>query len=69
MARYELPIRAWLASAGYPGVDVDEVTQRAFISAFTNLHRYEEGTDLKACLLASPGSSSAPNWPPGAARA
>jgi DNA-directed RNA polymerase specialized sigma24 family protein len=52
VARYELPIRARLASAGYPGVDVDEVTQRAFITAFTNLHPYEEGTDLKAWLLA-----------------
>ncbi len=52
VARYELPIRAWLASAGYPGIDVDEVTQRAFIAAFTNLHRYEEGTDLKAWLFA-----------------
>lgn len=52
VARYELPIRAWVASAGYPGVDVDEVTQRAFIAAFTNLHRYEEGTDLKAWLFA-----------------
>ena len=54
MARYELPIRAWVASAGYPGVDVDEVTQRAFIAAFTNLHRYEQGTDLKAWLFAAP---------------
>jgi RNA polymerase sigma-70 factor (ECF subfamily) len=53
VARYELPIRAWVASAGYPGVDVDEVTQRAFIAAFTNLHRYEEGTDLKAWLFAA----------------
>ena len=53
VARYELPIRAWVASAGYPGVDVDEVTQRAFIAAFTNLHRYEEGADLKAWLFAA----------------
>ena len=53
VARYELPIRAWVASAGFPGVDVDEVTQRAFIAAFTNLHRYEEGTDLKAWLFAA----------------
>ncbi len=52
MTRSEIPIRAWLASAGYPGVDVGEVTQRPFITAFTNLHRYEEGTDLKAWLLA-----------------
>jgi hypothetical protein len=43
VARYELPIQAWVASAGYPGVDVDEVTQRAFIAAFTNLHRYPGG--------------------------
>jgi len=41
VARFELPIRVWLASAGCPSVDVDEVTQRAFIVAFTNLHRYE----------------------------
>ena len=53
MARYELPIRAWVASAGYPGVDVNEVTQRALIAAFTNLHRYEQGIDLKAWLFAA----------------
>lgn len=53
VARYELPIRAWVASASYPGVDVDEVTQRALIAAFTNLHRYEQGADLKAWLFAA----------------
>jgi RNA polymerase sigma-70 factor (ECF subfamily) len=52
VARYELPIRAWLASVGDPRIDLDEVAQRTFIAAFTNLHRFEEGTDLAAWLFA-----------------
>ncbi len=51
VARHELPLRAWLASAACPGIEVDEVIQRTFITAFTNLHRYREGSDLGAWIF------------------
>jgi hypothetical protein len=33
--QFERPLRAWPAVQAPPGVDVDEVTQRSFVAAFT----------------------------------
>ncbi len=35
--RFERPLRAWLAVQAPPGVDVDEVAQRSFVTAFSRL--------------------------------
>ena len=47
----EKPLRAWLAVHAPPGVDVDEVAQRSFLTAFTRLQDYELGTDFAAWLF------------------
>jgi len=49
--RFEQPLRAWLASQAMPGVDVDEVAQRAFVAAFARLNEYEPGTNFSAWLF------------------
>ncbi|UCC99394.1 MAG: sigma-70 family RNA polymerase sigma factor [Phycisphaerales bacterium] len=48
----ERPLRAWLAVQAPPGVDVDEVAQRSFVTAFTRLSDYELGTNFTAWLFA-----------------
>lgn len=35
--RFKRPLRAWVASHAPPGVDIDEVAQRALIAAYTRL--------------------------------
>jgi RNA polymerase sigma-70 factor, ECF subfamily len=49
--RFERPLRAWLAAQAPPGVDADEVAQRAFVEAFTRLADYEPGTNFAAWLF------------------
>jgi RNA polymerase sigma-70 factor (ECF subfamily) len=49
--RSERPLRAWVASHAPPGVDVDEVAQRAFIAAYTRLGEFEVGTNFSAWLF------------------
>lgn len=49
--RYELPLRAWLAAHVPPGVDVDEIAQRSFLIAFTQLGQFEPGTNFGAWLF------------------
>ena len=48
---FERPIRAWLAGRASPGIDVDEVAQRSFVTAFTRLEQYEPGTNFSAWLF------------------
>lgn len=50
--RFERPLRAWLAVQASPGVDVDEIAQRAFVAAFARLSDYQPGTDFAAWLFA-----------------
>ncbi|QEG40932.1 sigma-70 family RNA polymerase sigma factor [Roseimaritima ulvae] len=49
--RFELPLRAWLASHAPPGVDVDEIAQRSFVASFTRLAEYQLGTNFAAWLF------------------
>jgi len=49
--RFEQPLRAWLASQAMPGVDVDEVAQRAFVAAYARLDEYQLGTHFSAWLF------------------
>ena len=49
--RFERPLRAWLAGQAPPGVDVDEIAQRAFVAAYTRLADYRLGTDFSAWLF------------------
>ena len=50
--RFERPLRAWRAVQTTPGVDVDEVAQRSFVTAFTRLDDYELGTAFAAWSFA-----------------
>ena len=34
VGRLERPLRAWLVTRAWPGIDVDEVAQRAFVQAY-----------------------------------
>jgi RNA polymerase sigma-70 factor (ECF subfamily) len=49
--RYQRPLRAWLAAQTPPGVDADEVAQRAFVEAFTRIADYQPATDFGAWLF------------------
>lgn len=49
--RYERPLRAWLATHAPPLVDVDEVSQRTFVAAFTRLTEYQRHSDFAAWLF------------------
>lgn len=49
--RYERPLRAWIATHSQPGIDVDEVAQRTFVAAYSNLDKYELGTNFSAWLF------------------
>jgi RNA polymerase sigma-70 factor (ECF subfamily) len=49
--RYQRPLRAWLAVQSPPGVDADEVAQRAFVEAFTRIADYRPATDFGAWLF------------------
>ncbi len=49
--RFERPLRAWLATHSQPGIDVDEVAQRTFVATYSNLNKYELGTNFSAWLF------------------
>ena len=49
--RFQRPLRAWLAAQAPPGVDADEVAQRAFVEAFTRIADYERGTNFGGWLF------------------
>ena len=49
--RYERPLRAWLAVQAPPGVDVEEIAQRAFVAAHSRLQDYAAGTNFGAWLF------------------
>ena len=51
VAGLERPLRAWLVGRAWPGIDVDEVAQRAFVQAYVQLHRFEPGSDFAAWLF------------------
>jgi RNA polymerase sigma-70 factor (ECF subfamily) len=50
--QYERPLRAWLAGHAQPGIDVDEIAQRSFIAAYSNLSQFQLGTSFSAWLFA-----------------
>lgn len=43
MRRFEMPLRAWIAMHATPGIDVEEVWQRAMVEAFKRLDDYRLG--------------------------
>jgi RNA polymerase sigma-70 factor (ECF subfamily) len=47
---FERPLRAWLATVSPPGVDVDEIAQRAFITIYGKLPEFKKGTNFSAWL-------------------
>ena len=49
--RYERPLRAWLAVQAAPGIDVDDVAQRSFVTVYQKLDTYQLGTDFGAWLF------------------
>jgi RNA polymerase sigma-70 factor, ECF subfamily len=49
--RYERPLRAWLAAQAPPGIDIDEIAQRSFVTVYTKLDSYQLGTDFGAWLF------------------
>jgi RNA polymerase sigma-70 factor (ECF subfamily) len=49
--RFERPLRAWLAAHVPPGIDVDEIAQRSFVAAFTQLSEFQCGTNFGAWLF------------------
>lgn len=49
--QFERPLRAWLAVHALPGIDLDEVAQRSFITAFIRLSDFELGTNFAAWLF------------------
>lgn len=51
VTRLERPLRAWLVGRAWPGIDVDDVAQRAFVQAYVQLHRFQAGTDFPAWLF------------------
>jgi len=51
VCRFERPLRAWLAVYAPPGVDVDDVAQSSFLTAYTRLGDYELGTNFAAWLF------------------
>ena len=49
---FECPLRAWLVTVAAPGVDVDELAQESFLTAYCRLGEYVTGTDFGAWLFA-----------------
>ncbi len=49
--RFERQLRAWLAAHCQPGIDVDEVAQRTFVAAFSNIAQYKPGTSFSSWLF------------------
>lgn len=49
--RFERPLRAWLATHAPPGVDIDDIAQASFLSAYTRLDEYVADTNFAAWLF------------------
>jgi len=49
--RYERPLRAWLAVQAPSGVDVEEIAQRTFVTAYGRLSDFTVGTNFGAWLF------------------
>jgi len=49
--RFERPLRAWLAVQAPPGIDVEEIAQRAFVAAYSRIGDYTAGTNFGAWLF------------------
>jgi len=49
--RYERPMRAWLAVQALPGIDVEEIAQRAFVTAYGRIGDYSAGTNFGGWLF------------------
>jgi RNA polymerase sigma-70 factor (ECF subfamily) len=49
---YQRRLRAWLASLCPPGIEPDEIAQRAFIIAYRQIDHYQAGTHFFAWLSA-----------------
>jgi RNA polymerase sigma-70 factor (ECF subfamily) len=49
--RFERPLRAWLATHAPPGVDIDDIAQASFLSAYTRLDEYAADTNFAAWLF------------------
>ena len=44
--RYEKPLRVWMVSHTGSFVDIDDVLQAAFLTAYSKLHEYEAGSNF-----------------------
>lgn len=49
--RFERPLRGWVAKYAGPGVDVDDVAQASFLTAYTRLSEYSPNTNFAAWLF------------------
>lgn len=49
--RFERQLRGWLAAHSQPGIDIDEVAQRTFIAAYSNIEQYQQGSNFSAWLF------------------
>lgn len=49
--RLERPLRSWLATVCPPGIDPDDIAQQSFVLAYTQLSKYQAGTNFKAWLF------------------
>ena len=48
---FERPLRVWLATQAPPTIDVDDIAQRTLIAAFSQLGKYQPGTNFAAWLF------------------
>lgn len=48
---FQRPVRAFVASRSVPGVEIDEIAQRVFVTVFRRLDQFEPGTRFLAWLL------------------
>lgn len=49
--QFERPLRVWLATQAPPAIDVDDIAQRTLIAAFSQLSKYQLGTNFAAWLF------------------
>ena len=49
--QFERPLRVWLATQAPPAIDIDDVAQRTLIAAFSQLSKYQLGTNFAAWLF------------------
>lgn len=48
---FERPLRVWVATQAPPTIDVDDIAQRTLIAAFSQLDKYQPGTNFAAWLF------------------